>query len=73
MIAPCLFEHVGDELGRNRSTTLVLLVLACIEKVRNDGRHSARTGRLACIDHDEQLHQRRVWRGNLTVGALRHA
>ena len=57
MITSRILNHVGDELGRNWRTALVLLVLSRIEEVRNDGRDPPGAGRLAGVDHDEELHQ----------------
>ena len=57
MVTPSCLEHIGDQTSRDRRTTLVFLVLPCVEKVRDHGRHTARAGRLARIDHDKQLHE----------------
>ena len=49
-------EHVGHQAGGDGGTRLVLLVLARVGEVGQDGRDTARRGRLAGVDHDEELH-----------------
>lgn len=56
MVAAGDDEHVGDELGGDGRTTLVLLVHACIGEARNDGRYAARRGSLTGRDEDEKFH-----------------
>ena len=60
MVAPGLLEHVGDELGRDRRAALVLLVLARVREEGHDGGDALRARDLARVDHDAQLHERRV-------------
>lgn len=57
VVAAGSLKHVGHELGGDRRTTLVLLVLARIWEVGDDGRDAPRRGGLAGVDHDEQFHQ----------------
>lgn len=62
MVAAGILNHIGNELGSDGCSTLVLFVLPCIEEVRNDCSDSLCTGRLASMDHDEQLHERGIGR-----------
>lgn len=50
-------QHVGDELGGDGGAALVLLVLARVGEVGDDGRDAPRRCRAAGVDHDQQLHQ----------------
>jgi hypothetical protein len=50
-------EHVGNELGGDGRAGLVLLVLAGVEEVGDDGGDSAGRGGFAGVDHDQQLHE----------------
>lgn len=56
MVAAGGLQHVGHELGGDRSPTLILLVLAGVGEVREDGCDAAGGGSAAGIDQDEQLH-----------------
>jgi len=55
-----LVEHVGDELGGDGRARLVLLVLAGVEEVGDDGGDAARRRDAARVDHDAELHERGV-------------
>lgn len=57
MVAPCRLQHIRDKLRRYRSSGFVLLVLARVGKVRDNGRDASSTGGFARVDHDEKLHQ----------------
>ena len=57
MIASSSLQHVGHQLGGDRSTALVFLILARIGEVGNNGRDAAGGGSLASIDHDEEFHK----------------
>lgn len=57
VIAPSSLQHVGHQLGGDRSTALVFLILARIGEVGNNGRDAAGGGSLASIDHDEEFHK----------------
>lgn len=57
MVTSCLPQHIGYQLGRDRSSALVLLVLSCVHEVRNDSGDSSSRGNLAGMDHDAKLHQ----------------
>ena len=57
VVAPGSLEHVGHELGGDGSTALVLLVLAGVGEVGDNGGDATGRGSLAGIDHDQQLHQ----------------
>lgn len=57
VIAAGSLQHVGDQLGRDRCSTLVLLVLSGIGEVREDGRDATGAGGSAGMDHDQELHQ----------------
>lgn len=57
VVATSSLEHVCHKLGGDRSTALILLVLARIREVGNDGGDTSCGSGLASIDHDEQLHQ----------------
>ena len=50
-------KHVRDETSRDGSATLVLLVLARVREVGNDGGDPASAGGAAGVDHDEHLHE----------------
>jgi len=65
MVAAGGLKHVRHELGSNRSPTLILLILASIREVGQDGGDSARRGCAAGIDEDEQLHDMIVHAGGL--------
>jgi hypothetical protein len=61
-------EHIGHEFRCNGRTRLVLLVLAGVWEVWNHSSNAACRCGLACVDHDQQLHERIVdvaWRGGL--------
>jgi hypothetical protein len=55
-----LLYHVRHQLCRDRRTTLVLFILACVREQWDDRRDSLGTGNLARVDHDAQFHQRSV-------------
>jgi hypothetical protein len=57
MVTSCLSQHVGNQLGRNRGSTLILLVLSCVHEVRDDSGDPSCRGDLAGVDHDAELHQ----------------
>lgn len=57
MVATGSLEHVGHELGRDGGTTLVLLILAGVGEVGNDGRDTPGGSGLAGVDHDKKLHE----------------
>ena len=57
VVAAGRLQHVRDELGRDGRARLVLLVLARVREVGDDGGDAARRGRLAGVDHDEELHE----------------
>lgn len=57
MIASSGLQHVGHQLGGDRSTALVFLILARIGEVGNNGRNAAGGGSLASIDHDQEFHE----------------
>ncbi|KAI3488192.1 hypothetical protein L1887_47731 [Cichorium endivia] len=73
VVAPGVFEHVGDEFGGDGCARLVLLVLSGVEEVRDDGGDALGRGGLAGVDHDEQLHERGVGRGGGARGRGRDA
>lgn len=50
-------QHVGHELSGDRSTALILLVLASIREVGNDSGNAAGRSGLAGIDHDQEFHE----------------
>ena len=56
VVAAGRLQHVGDQLGRDGRARLVLLVLARVGEVGDDGRDAPRRGRLARRDDDQQLH-----------------
>jgi hypothetical protein len=49
-------KHVSHQAGGDGSAGFVLLVLASVGEVGQDGGDAAGRGRLASVDHDEQLH-----------------
>jgi hypothetical protein len=68
MVAASSLEHVRHQFGGDGRTRLVLLVLACIRKVRQNGSDSTCRRSLTCVDHDQKLHKSIVdvaWRGGL--------
>lgn len=68
VVAASSLEHVGYEFSGDRCTRLVLLVLACVREVGDDGGDAARRGSFACIDHDEEFHEAVIniaWGGGL--------
>jgi hypothetical protein len=60
VVAPRLLQHVGDQFGGDRRPTLIFLVLTRIGKERDDGGDPFRTGNLAGVDHDTELHESSV-------------
>lgn len=68
MIAAGSLEHVGHQLGGDGSARFILLVLAGIRKVGDDGGDATGGGGFASIDDDEEFHQAIVdvtWRSGL--------
>ena len=57
VVAAGRLQHVGDELGTDGGAALILLILAGVGEVGNDGRDAACRRGAAGVDHDEQLHQ----------------
>ena len=57
VVAATLLDHVGNQLGCNRGSAFVLLVLAGIRKQRNNGGDPLRAGNLAGMDHDAKFHE----------------
>lgn len=57
MVAPCDYQHVGDELRSYGRARLVLLVHTGIGEAGDDGGDPARGGGLAGGDEDEELHE----------------
>lgn len=57
VVAASRLEHVSHQLGGDRSTALVLLVLARIGEVRDDSCYAPGGGRLASVDHDKEFHE----------------
>lgn len=49
-------EHVGNELGGDGSSALVLLVLSCVGIDRYDCGDTGSRCNLASVDHDQKLH-----------------
>jgi len=60
VVASRLLKHVGDQFGRDRRSTLVLLVLARIGEEGDDGCYPLRARNLAGVDHDTEFHERSV-------------
>lgn len=56
MVAAGGLQHVCHEFGSDRSPTLILLVLASIGEVGQNGGDTARRGSAAGVDEDEELH-----------------
>ena len=56
MVAPCRLQHVGHELGGDRSSTLILFVLASVGKIGQNGGDAASRGGTAGVDEDKELH-----------------
>jgi hypothetical protein len=57
VIASCHLEHIGHELGGDRRSGLVFLVLTSIWKVRDHCGYAACRCCLAGINHDQKLHE----------------
>lgn len=57
MVAAGRLQHVCHQFRSDGSTRLVLLVLAGVGEVGDDGGNAAGRGGLAGVDHDQQLHQ----------------
>jgi hypothetical protein len=57
MAAPRGLQHVRDQLSTDGRTAFVLLVLARVGKIGNDGGDAAGRRGLARVDQDQQLHQ----------------
>ena len=57
VVAAGRLQHVGGELGRDGRARLVLLVLARVGEVGDDGGDAACRCRFAGVDHDHELHQ----------------
>lgn len=55
-----LLDHGSNELSRDRSTRLVLLVLSGIGEVRDDGGDASSRSDLASMDEDKELHEA-IW------------
>src|SRR5206468_684313 len=51
------FEEIGDELGRDRRSTRMFLILSRVAEVGDDRRYARGAGALEAIDPDEQFHQ----------------
>jgi hypothetical protein len=49
-------KHVSHQTSGDGSAGFVLLVLASVGEVGQDGGDAAGRGSLASVDHDEQLH-----------------
>lgn len=56
MIAPRRLKHIGHQLRGDRSSTLILLILACIREVRQDCCDAPCGGSAASVDEDKKLH-----------------
>lgn len=57
VVAASGLEHVGHELSGDRSTTLVLLILAGVGEVGDNGGDTAGGGGLAGVNHDQEFHE----------------
>jgi hypothetical protein len=57
MVTPSSLQHIRNQLGRDRCSALVLLVLARIWEVRDDCSDASGAGGLAGVDHDEEFHE----------------
>jgi hypothetical protein len=56
MVTAGSLQHVGHQLGSDRSPTLILLVLASIREVGQDGSDAAGRCSTAGVDQDEKFH-----------------
>ena len=56
MVAASRLQHIGHELGGDRSPTLIFLVLARVGEVGQDGGDAPSGGGAAGVDEDEELH-----------------
>ena len=57
MVTSSHLQHVGHEPRGDGRPALVLLVLARVGEVGDDGGDAPRGGRLAGVYHDQQLHE----------------
>lgn len=60
VVSATALNHVRDQLGRDGRPTLVLAVLPCIRKKRDYSRDAFGAGDFAGVNHDAELHKRRV-------------
>ena len=67
MVASRLLEHVGDEFGGDRRSTLILLVLTRVGEEGDDGGNPLCAGDLTGMDHDAKLHERSVYLATASV------
>ena len=56
MVASAVLNHVGDKLGGDGRSALVLFVLSSVWEEGNDSGDPLRTGDLARMNHDAKLH-----------------
>lgn len=72
VVGATFLNHVRHQLGRDGSPTLVLAVLPCIRIERDYSRDALGAGDFAGVDHDAELHKRRVDRdGAISAGTTR--
>jgi hypothetical protein len=57
MVASRNLEHVCDQFGTDRSSRLVLLVLARVRKAGDNSSDTSGRSSSTSVDHDEKLHQ----------------
>jgi hypothetical protein len=57
MVTAGRLQHIGNKFCRDGSPALVLLILSRVGEVRYHSCDAARTGCLARVDHDEELHE----------------
>lgn len=50
-------QHVGNQLSANGRSTLVLLILSRVRKIRDDSGNAPSGSGSTGVDHDEQLHE----------------
>jgi hypothetical protein len=62
MVYSTTLQHVRNELCSNRCTRLVLLVLPCVWKMRENGCDPPGTRNFAGMAHNHRFHERTIGR-----------
>ena len=57
MVTSRSLKHVGNELGGDRSSGFIFLILPGVRETRNDSRDPSCGSSATCINHDKELHK----------------